>query len=309
MKKTIILVLSLLLLTSATFAASYQIQEARSLYSKGNYNSALKTVSEAIKTTSKNDATAYTLRAEIYEKMNKTQEAINDLSTAIKLNSSNTNLYMSRGELYYSIEQYDNALKDFAHGLTDFSNTQPFDRIKKIVDDEYVPTKYRVAAANGLSNVYASGGKDYFDDFAMCWIKILQIVANTDSNDEFFDLMSKETYLENWKKEAEKTINSYNDVIFNAKLEIFYGYVEYATGNKAKGQKIAKGAIKEFITRYPESIALSVTLQQFSSKLKNVVDYGLSYNGQKPVMNKVDNVIKNENVRKYSGALMNIIGY
>lgn len=311
MKKTIILVLSLLLLTSATFAAAYQIQEARTLYSKGDYNTALKTVSEAIKTTSKNDVAAYTLRAEIYEKMNKTQEAINDLTTAIKLNSNNVSLYMSRGELYYSLEKYEDAINDFIKGTMNFNNTQAFDRVKKMVDDEDVPLKDRVNAAIALCNRYDHAGKDFIDEYTMSCIKMIQIIASADPNDEFFDLQSKTDKLNNVKSGVQKNLASYSEdgnatsIIEHAKSEIFYGYVEYAMGDKAKGQKIAKGAIKEFLTRYPEAAAYSISLQQFSGKLKNVLDYGLSYNGQKPIMNKVDNVIKNDNVR----LLRNVIGF
>lgn len=311
MKKYLMSVLVLLTFATVTYAAAYQIQEARTLYSQGNYNSALNKVTEAIKTTSKNDFTAYTLRSEIYAKMNKTQEAISDLSTAIKLNSNNTNLYMSRGELYYSIEKYEEALNDFIKGTMNFNNTQAFDRVKKMVDDEDVPTKYRVNAAMALSDRYSHMGKAYFDDHRMCCIKTAQIVANTDSNDEFFDLQSKDSALKEVRDSIEKTMtsNNSNDVLENVKSEIYYGYVEYAMGEKTKGQKIAKGAIKEFITRYPEAAAYSITLQQYSSKLKNVADYGLSYNGQKPIVNNVGKVINNKNVRNYSRALINITGY
>lgn len=96
--------------------ANQKYSEAEELYSKNDYEGAIKLYDEAIEL-NPYDYYLYYHRGLYYYNMKKYKQAIQDIDKAIELNPYDSSLYNNRGNCYKDIKQYEKAIQDYNEAI------------------------------------------------------------------------------------------------------------------------------------------------------------------------------------------------
>lgn len=276
MKKFLMISFICVMLNLPSFAASWQIQEARDYYAKGQYEQALKSVTNAINSSSSNDPSAYQLRMDIYIKLGVDKNlkyALEDVNKLIKLTNIKS-LYKTRGYINIGLGNYEQALQDFGNSLekgvpnsTRDANTG----FITIAQDVKAPLNARISALNMIGYIYEKNGK--YNDSIAAIMKSVQLIALAPETDPVFKNNSKETIIKQIKTNILQQQVPYTDVLDK---EVFEGIFEYCMGNKELGTKIANGAINEAVSRGNSTKANK--LRTMFNYVKKALDNGLPNN-------------------------------
>jgi len=275
MKKLFLLIVTTLIMLPV-YSASWQIQEARYLYAQGQYNQALKLITDSINSSTYEDVESYKIRADIYIKLNQKVNAINDLTLAIN-NSNDKSLYLKRANLYLSIEEYEKAFNDFGSSMEKGNGESTRNAnigYIKIAQNVKAPTYVRVQALQMISAIYSHNKK--LEDHIAATMKMVQLVILAPENDVVFVKvigMPKNQAIPEMKKIIISTFD--NDPVL---IEIFEGWYEYTSGNKELGNKIINGAINEYQRRNPNETRRIMLLKNLTNAVKNSIDNGLPNN-------------------------------
>ena len=274
--KKLLIIIALLCLSIPTFGASWQIQEAREYYAKGQYNQALNAITTAINSSNYEDVESYKIRADIYLKLNDKVNAIKDLTSAIN-NSNDKSLYLKRAYLYLSINEFEKAFYDFGSSMQkgngESTRSANIGYIK-IAQNVKAPIYVRVQALEMISAIYAYNNK--LEEQTAAIMKMVQLIALAPENDMVFVKVIEKPKSQAIVEIKKSIISSFdNNPVLN---EIFEGWYEYAIGNKELGNKIINGTINEYQRRNPNDTKRIMLLKNLTNAVKNSIDNGLPNN-------------------------------
>lgn len=247
MKKTLMIILSLLMFIGTVYAASWQIQEARSYYSNGQYNKALTSINSAIASSSNNDPEVYKLRLNIYLKLKDYTNALKDVNKLIEL-TNNYEYYYKRADIYLAMENYEAALKGYCDALCSVKNNAVGGKMLKrtgqaltnIARSTKASYPVRIQALEVLSGIY--GKFDDFNNGIACLMKMCQLIFLIPDNDPLITPEKKKEMISRMDFSKMKMENGIH-------TELFVALGEYAKGNKEQGLKIGKGVLGELTSR------------------------------------------------------------
>lgn len=278
--KKVLVILCTLFITTAAYAAAWQLSQARTEYSKGQYAQALKTIDSAISSSNYTEAEAYKLRAQIKIKMNNHASAIEDLTTAIN-EEPTAEMYKIRAWANLKVGNYEQALDD-TYKILELDGKGYWKDVficwQSIVNNNNTPAQVKFDVYSSLSrvekNVCGNGSIEQsipafraFREYANAGGDVEKLrnqfkVPNTKRDPNRRILIDNSTYpakeiYADDLSEVPKEL-SYQDRL---SLEMSSGLLEYALGNKELGKKIVNGSISESKTSQNEKVRLTTWAQ------------------------------------------------
>jgi len=280
--KKLLVILCTLFITTAAYAAAWQLSQAKTEYSKGQYAQALKTIDSAISSSNYTEAEAYKLRAQIKIKMNNHASAIEDLTTAINEDPT-AEMYKIRAWANLKVGNYEQAYDDAMKIITVGGKSYIRDGIicmQAVINNNNTPAYVKYDAYDTFAKIGQKVCGRSSVEFMIPSFRSYQVIANASENDKIFEKTPKNELIEmlrnkfkvpNTKRDPNRRIlidNStypakeiYADDLSEVPKELSYqerlsiemtsGLLEYALGNKELGKKIVNGSINEIFISSP----------------------------------------------------------
>lgn len=277
MKKILMSFLFLFVFPNFSYAASWEIQQARQEYAAGNYTKALKTITHAVETDSNLNIEAHKLRAKIHLKLNDKYSAIEDYTAVIEI-QPDAEMYIKRARLCAQVKSDSLALKDITRSVSSLGDKRNvvIDELKAIANDSEISTKVKMSALSGLNSIYKNMyGRESLEAFIPLCRKV-KLAAYANEDDEIFieANMSKQEFLDSMINLPRKESNGKMSQRYLLVLELKCGYFKYASGDKELGLKIINGALSELKLTLQPDIQEAGYLKMLEARTKtlNAID-------------------------------------